>query len=471
MALVGDGDSITYGELARRVDALAEDLLRAVPDFKNRRIGFAWPDGVNHIIGALAILRAGGCLVPLAGELAVRERERLVETTGLEFILAAAPLASGLRAEVLTPIPSLCGDAALWFVPQEQPPAFPVPSFGSLNPAFVRFSSGTTGDKKGVVLSHETLLARITAANEGLRLSPNDRVLWALPMAHHFAVSIILYLWSGVTTVLAAGHLGEDLVATAVAESATVFYGSPFHHRMMAADVSAHRWQSLRLSVSTASPLTADVAAAFFKRHEVTITQGLGIIEVGLPFLNLHSAKEKPLSIGRPLPAYRARIGSSECASGEAEGELFLSGPGIADAYLVPWQTRDAFLHDGWFATGDIVRRDADGDYFILGRVRSVINVGGLKCFPEEIEAVLDTHPGIQRSRVSGRPNESFGSIPVAEFIPADPASPPSTAELMRYCRPLLARYKMPVDFRVVDTIPLTASGKIRRVWEHPAKL
>src|SRR5690606_38871245 len=134
----------------------------------------------------------------------------------------------------------------------------------------------------------------------------------------------------------------------------------------------------------------------------------------------------------------------------DAVGALHVSGPGLLDAYLSPWRPRSDVLRDGWFATGDLARRDADGDLFVVGRAHNVIDVGGLKCFPEEIETVLEEHPGVRQARVTARRHPRAGALPVAEVVPADPASPPDPGTLVRYCRERLARYKVPVQQPIV---------------------
>jgi long-chain acyl-CoA synthetase len=158
-----------------------------------------------------------------------------------------------------------------------------------LNPAFIRFSSGTTGTSKGIVISHESLLARVTAANRGLRIGPEDRVVWILPMAHHFAVSIMLYLLHGATTIIENSHLAEDVLNAGTKHGGTVLYGAPFHHALLATEGSGRAWPTLRLAVSTAATLPLATAQAFDQRYGVALSQGLGIIEVGLPLLNLRS--------------------------------------------------------------------------------------------------------------------------------------------------------------------------------------
>ncbi len=430
IALIGEGEEVSYGQLIERTEVAARTMAATAAE----RVALDCPNGIAHIVLALAIVRAGKCLVPIASELSARERERVIRETGVGAIVDAA----GLVRTV--PVGDLAFDPA---------------ALAGLNPAFIRFSSGTTGTSKGIVLSHESLLARVTAANRGLGIGPADRVVWILPMAHHFAVSILLYLLHGATTVIENSHLAEDVLTAATTHRGTVLYGAPFHHALLAAEGSGRAWPSLRLAVSTAATLPLATAHAFDERFGRPLAQGLGIIEVGLPLLNLARAREKPMAVGQPLPDYAAEV--------RGEGELLVRGPGMLDAYLHPWRLRAEILEDGWFRTGDLAEVDGDGDFHLLGRGHSVINVGGLKCFPEEIEAVLSELPAVERARVFGKPNARFGAVPVAEIVARDPGNPPKISVLAAHCRGALARYKVPLEFRLVASVPLTPSGKIQR--------
>jgi long-chain acyl-CoA synthetase len=429
-ALIADGTALSYGELIARAEKMAVRVAKT----QAARVGLDCPNGIEHVVNALGIVRAGKCLVPIASELAPPERARVIRETRLGAVVDAA----GNLEEV-----SVTGE-----------PGFPEDALERLNPAFIRFSSGTTGRSKGVVLSHQRLWERIEAANGGLAITPTDRVMWVLPMAHHFAVSLMLYLAKGACTVLVRSHLAEDVLGAARTHGGTVLYGAPFHHALLAAEASGRVWPGLRLAVSTAAALPLATARGFENRFGVPLSQGLGVIEVGLPLLNLRAAREKPDSVGRPLPGYEVRL---------REGELHLRGPGMLDAYLSPWRTAAEICPEGWFATGDLARVDAEGDVFIDGRAHSVINVAGLKCFPEEIEAVLGEMPGIAQARVFGRPHPKVGAVPVAQIVPVDPRCPPSVADITLRCRERLARYKVPVEFAFVESLPLTASGKLRR--------
>ncbi len=431
VALVCGDEEITYGTLGERVEATAARIAATAAT----RVALDCPNGIAHVVLALAIVRAGKCLVPLASELAAPERKRIVRETGVGAVVDAAGVVRD--------------------VPVADDGSFEEAALAALNPAFIRFSSGTTGTSKGVVISHESLLARVTAANRGLRITPADRIVWILPMAHHFAVSIMLYLHAGATTLIVNSHLADDVLTAGIRQSGTVLYGAPFHHALLAAEGSGRHWPTLRLAVSVAASLPLKTALAFDARYGVVLTQGLGIIEVGLPLLNLLSAREKPGSVGRPQPGFEAEI--------RAGGELYLRGPGMFDAYLRSWRRRADVLENGWFRTGDLAEVDDDGDLYLLGRSHSVINCGGLKCFPEEIEAVLCEHPGVSAARVFGKDNARFGAIPVAEIEARDPVRPPPTRELLTHCGRRLAAYKVPVSVQVVERIARTASGKIKR--------
>jgi long-chain acyl-CoA synthetase len=170
-AVVSPELQLTFGELKARMNDCAQRM-SADPAWprKNRpRIGLDAPSGADYIALALAILKQNACFVPIPAELTASERAQLAKSTALDAIVFAK------SAE----------DWCIKAVVHDSPPAFDEVALEALNPAFIRFSSGTTGTSKGIVISHETLLGRITAANAGLRIGPEDRVLWVLPMAHH----------------------------------------------------------------------------------------------------------------------------------------------------------------------------------------------------------------------------------------------------------------------------------------------
>ena len=471
-ALVHDADSLTYGDLRSLVDE-ASAALRATGYFEptpghSLRIGLSCPNGFAHIIFSLAVLRCGGCLVPIASELTNAERDALVASTGIDLVLTSVgqewhrdlPESSNLH------VGTLQGKILRGLRTPGTTLDFDEKALGALNPALIRFSSGTTGTSKGIVLSHETLLARVTACNSRLQITSEDRVIWILPMTHHFAVSIILYLLHGAATIIADSHLAEDVAREVEEHRGTVLYAAPFHHALLCDYPAGRPFDSLRLAVSTAAALPQSTADKFRDRYEHPLTQGLGIIEIGLPLLNDANASTDPLAIGQPQEGFETKLideQGNDVPKGEV-GELLLRGPGMFDAYLSPWQLRDEVLdRGGFFHTGDLARSDNNGNITLCGRLKAVINVAGMKVFAEEVETVLCEHPDVAEARVSSTPHPLTGSVPIAEIVATDPKNAPRKMAVISFCRKMLSHYKVPMKVTWVEALPRTPSGKIKR--------
>ena len=438
VAIFYDGQETTYAELDKKSAAIAGQLRPLIESLPCPRVGLQCPDGVDYIAHALGILRAGGCFVPIAPELSALERERLIEEVHLDVIVKQTQAGA-----VLLESPDHASPPPDWIKPLTE-----------IRPAFIRFTSGTTGSAKGITLSHKTLLDRITAANAGLGITPADRILWVLPMSHHFAVSIMLYLWHGAGIVLPHSNLPGDLLEASKRCGATVLYAAPFHYEMLCGAASGEgiHW---RLAVSTTAPLSTSTAQAFHKKFGLCPAQALGIIEVGLPCLNSPAPEFRPASIGRPQPSFQAKLKDSQ---------LLLRGPGCLDAYLSPWKPRADILDgDGWFATGDIAEIDEQGFITLLGRTSTAISIAGMKFFPDEVEFVLNAHPAVECSRVIARKHPDFGMVPIAEVVAAAGVEPPTRLDLLKLCRRELSAHKVPVEIHFVEKIPLTPSGKIKR--------
>ncbi len=442
--------SATYAELLTRVDGFAARL-RSEGFQPGDRIGLVAPQGAGFVEAALGILQVGGCLVPIpddTGAAALEAFSARASLHGRVTVASDGALASGPRSAAAA-LDGL-GDAA----------------FRGLAPAYLRFTSGTTHRRKGVILGHARILERLAAANRGLGIGPEDRVLWLLPMAHHFVVSILLYLRFGATLLLPGSSLAREVLDFASSEGATVTYASPYHYNLLAKDGGAARLDDVRLAISTAEGLRPEIARSFEQRFGLPLRQALGIIEVGLPVIDL--GEPEPGALGTPLPDYevwlRGEDGRPIGDSGpERTGEICIRGPGLFDAYLEPWTPSAALLDPDGFRTGDQGWFDAGGRLHLAGRRANRINMAGMKFFSEEVEAVLDALPGIRRSRVSARQHAHLGEIPVAELELEEGAPAPERKALLAHCRAQLPSYKVPRAFDVVAALPLTATGKLER--------
>jgi long-chain acyl-CoA synthetase len=444
---------VSHGELVGNFDAIAKRL-RAEGLLPGDRCGLIAKQGRHFIELALGIMAADGCLVPIPSDhqgpvfddFCQRARlHRVVVEKGSDFDHRAFAAVDAVNDDV----------------------------YRALNPAYLRFTSGTTNRRKGVILGHRAILERLNAANRALSIAPGDRILWLLPMAHHFVVSILLYLKSGATILLPDSPLAREILEFANREGPTVAYASPHHYKLLANDTSALGLESLRLAISTAEGLRREYADAFANRFGQPLTQALGIIEVGLPVINLTSAGSKPQALGRPLPDYEVWLRGDDGqpvigpSSPERTGEICIRGPGMLDAYLEPWAPAHEILEPDGFRTGDQGWFDPDGDLHLIGRRANRICMAGMKFFGEEVEAVLDAHAGVRESRVYAVEHAHLGEIPCAEISLLDSAHPPERSELVRHCREQLPSYKIPREFRVVEELKRTSSGKVRRRGSH----
>ena len=341
-------------------------------------------------------------------------------------------------------------------------------SFAGLNPAFIRFTSGTTASSKGVVLSHESTAARVQAADSVLRFHEDDRILWVLPLAYHFAVTIVAYVRAGAHVLMCPDTLPGAIVDAIRRLRPTVLYASPLHFERMSNLESGGRMASVRLCLSTSAPITPAVIERFESRYEVGVGQAYGIIEAGLPCINARTGDLPATSVGRAVPAYEVTVFSdsgTRQAPG-APGEIAVRGNGLFSAYYLPWRLREQVTRGGWFLTGDIGRLDESGALYLNGRRKTVIVVAGLKFFPEEVEGHIDEFPGIVESRVYGRAHAHLGEVPCAEIVVEGSGFDPAT--LKAHCARALSPYKVPVEFTVVEAVRRTSGGKILRRPDGP---
>jgi len=449
-----DGDcSIAYGQLLEQISQLGR-LLAERKIGPGQRIAFHCGDGIDYVVGSLALLECGAAVVPVADNITDQEVTETMQRIDVHGVLAHSKIASA-SGETIT-------DTFRW-----HPRAASGESDDlclKMGAAFIRFSSGTTGESKGVVLSHQSIIDRTDAANRGLGISNNDVILWVLSMSHHFVVSILLFLRKGATIVVANQFFPFSLLEAAKKHPVTFIYASPVHYHLlgMSDAVLAEALSKVRLAISTSMKMAAPVSARFKEKFGFAPAEAYGIIEIGLPFINTEPARAPVGTVGRVLPDYQLQIVNPDT---DGIGEVHIKGQGMFDAYFSPWQPRDKCTGDGWFHTGDLGRVDENGLLYLLGRSKTVLVCAGMKVFPEEVEQVINTMSGVKESMVFGRDHPQFGQVPIAKIVIAGDVAEPENliAELRGFCCQKLSAYKVPVEFLRVDSLPKTPSGKIAR--------
>jgi acyl-CoA synthetase (AMP-forming)/AMP-acid ligase II len=342
--------------------------------------------------------------------------------------------------------------------------------------AALPYSSGTTGLPKGVMLSHFNLVANIyqLIAPNGTPLKHTDTMLCFLPLYHIYGLNVALnpILTLGATLVLMPRFNVPQLLGLLVSEGVTMMPTVPpaLNALNQAAEAGLFpKNHKVGWVKSGAAPLAPELARRFTELTGIPINQGYGMTEAS-PVTHvgyIDPPLSRPESIGQPLVQTDCRVleaDDREVPAGEA-GELVMRGPQFMLGYWKEPQATASVLRDGWYWSGDIVRRDADDFFYILDRRKEMIKYKGFPVAPAEVEAVLMEHPAVRDCGVIARPNPEAGEIPCAFVVLREghTSNEAMKQSLCGFVAERLTPYKQPREVRFVDSLPRTPSGKILR--------
>jgi acyl-CoA synthetase (AMP-forming)/AMP-acid ligase II len=336
------------------------------------------------------------------------------------------------------------------------------------------YTSGTTGLPKGVMLTHRNLLFVAEVSAKIRSLTPDDRLYGVLPITHAVGLSVVLLgsLLSGATLYLASRFDPVAALATLEKERLTIMLGAPSMFSLIAdyANLKGMRslnFPSLRIISSSGAPLQPALKSQVENLFGTTLYNGYGITECS-PNISQAVVGERrtDTSVGRILPGVEAQLVGPDgkpVPDGEV-GELWVRGPNIMKGYYrAPEETAAAVNPDGWFNTRDLVRLE-NGYLFIIGRTRELIIRFGENVYPAEVEAVLNAHPAVARSAVVGRTVAGTqGGEEVIAYVQLAPLATASESDLAQHAAQHLAPFKRPSHIVLVQSMPLTPTGKIAK--------
>jgi long-chain acyl-CoA synthetase len=459
------GGRTTYRALADAAARLATQLGDDGVE-PGDRVALVSPNSVAFVAAYLAALHAGAVCVPLHATSPPAELERQLAAVDARVTLAAGsstPLARAagrpVRAVDLDTLP----DAA----------APPVDRADD-DLAVLLFTSGTAGAPRAAMLTHANLAANIAQVqgHPGLALQPDDVGLAVLPCSHIFGLNVVLGcgLAAGGATLLVERFQPGASARLAHRHGVTVLAGVPTMFRdWLDCDAGAappDAFASVRLAVSGAAALPDAVATGFRDRYGVVVHQGYGLTEAS-PIVSttaLGPTPPRPGSIGRPLPGVTVRLVDEDGADvlvGDP-GEIWVQGPNVFAGYWGDATATARTLADGWLHTGDVAVVDEHDDLRLVDRRTDLILVGGFNVYPAEVEEALRSHPDVADVAAVGEPSPRTGETVVA-YVVAAPGHELDPAALVAHCGRALARYKCPTRVEVVDALPRTAVGKVRR--------
>jgi long-chain acyl-CoA synthetase len=480
-ALIAGDMRLTWADLDRRVDAAAGRLASLCPA-AGSRVALVLANTIDFAVAYFGVLRAGLVAVPLNPGYTTDELTHALTDSGAALVVAADPVRDALRSAQVMAVPasSLADDG-----PRA---AFESPDRDQL--AVLLYTSGTSGRPKGAMLTHGALAANHDQLDriEPAVVGPDDVVLLAVPFFHAYGLNTGLgqVAHHGATGVL-VDHFDPAASLELIARHGiTVALGVPTMYAAWSRQASAaSALVGLRTAVCGAAPLDQADAARFTAVSGRIMIIGYGLTEAA-PVLTTTAVSDRAKvgSIGRPLPGVSLLLRTADGAvlwqdgsptpaedlaeldlsvedsAGTDPGEIVVRGANLFSGY---WPDgHDGPNPDGWWATGDIAYADGDGDLVLVDRIGELILVNGFNVYPAEIESVLDSHPGVAEAAVVGIPDPEAGEAPYAYVVPAlDP--PPTPAELQVYCAGRLARYKLPATIELVDALPHSATGKLRK--------
>ncbi|RSM75236.1 beta-ketoacyl synthase [Amycolatopsis sp. WAC 01375] len=489
VAFQDDKRAVTYGDLEARTRRLAGHLA-VLGVRRGDRVMICLRNSVEMLESYLAILRAGAIGVPVNPASTNSELDYLLlDSEAVAVItdpvhaagfLRSPSLAPGARLLVTGEVPAHSSVHAYQELAKTEPAEPAGDDLGLDEVAWMFYTSGTTGEPKGVLSSQRNCLYSVAASYVPIPgLSADDRVLWPLPLFHSLShiACVLAVTVVGATARIMDSPSGDEFLEAAWETEATFVAGVPttYHYLLEARRQRGITLPALRIGLVGGAVAGAELCRSFREGFGAPLVDAYGSTETcGAITMNPPGGVPVDGSCGLPVPGVDVRIVDPETGRDvpdDVEGEVWVRGPNVTSGYHNKPEVTAAAFRDGWYRTGDLASRDAAGYFTIRGRISDLIVRGGENVHPEEIEAVLRGAPGIADVGVAGRPHEVLGEVPVA-YVVADPPGVEIGAVLER-CRRELSAFKVPEEVYEVAAVPRTASGKIqrRRLAGRPAAL
>jgi amino acid adenylation domain-containing protein len=462
---------VSYAELAQRTFTTVTQLRRlgiAATD----RVAVVMPRGAEHGLALLAVAAAATC-IPVNPDYMADELRRYFAELELAALVTRADMKSASREvaheigiAVIDLVPS-GGLGAFELVGAAVGPAVAQGPTGSDDDAFIMLTSGTAARPKMVPLTQASVCLSAYNAGVVLSLVPEDRLLNALPLfhAHGLISGLLTALAAGSSVVLTSGFDAVSFFGWLKEFCPTWYTAVPTIHRALlsAAKGGPAPETSLRLIRSASASLAPATLEGLEKLFGVPVIETYGMTEGASQIAANPRELRKVGSVGRAAGPEIAIIdGEGRMQPTGEHGEIVLRGPTMTRSYHNNQEATEAAFRDGWFRTGDLGYLDADGYLFIVGRIKDVINRGGQKVSPSEVEEVLLSHADVLEAGAFAIPHKKLGEN-VAAVVTLRPNRVASPSQLRQFVRQRLAAYKVPSLIRIVPEIPKGASGKIKR--------
>ncbi len=472
-AVIFRGQAMSYGELHEQTCRLSAALLKRFNLQRGDRVAIFLPNIPEFIVSYYAIQRRGAIAVSLNVMLKRDEVSFILRDSGARALITAPqlleqvpdniPTLEGIVASGETTRPGCLGYADLASEPITS--EFPSGRIESEDGAAILYTSGTTGQPKGVLLTHGNIVSNAAATGYHTRMTPEDRLLCYLPLFHCFGQNFIMNacVYAGATLLLHERFVPDEILQSAMVNRASIFLGVPaVYARLLALPGIEKDLESIRYYFTAAAPMPLEVAQRWRERFGHRIYEGYGLTETS-PFASYnHDFEYREGSVGTPIEYVKIKVINERgqpVRPGEL-GEIAIKGPNVMKGYFNRPEETARAVRDGWFLTGDIGRLDQDGYLYLVDRAKDMVNVSGYKVWPREVEEVLAKHDGLAEAAVIGVPDAVSGEA-VKAYVVMRAGVQLTEKNIIDFCRDRIAVYKAPRYVEFIAALPRNPAGKV----------
>ena len=471
IAFDGETGSMTFTELLGRSNVVGHQLQERFGS-ERQNIALLIPNTPYFPLALFGLLGAGHVAVPFNPLLNPEELAALL-THGECKVLLYDPYMeeSAKKAQTLTKTDiEIVSVAELLSTDSPNPAPFQ-PQVSEDDLAMILYTSGTTGDPKGVMLSHKNVYSNFASFSKVFDFCSKDTFPCVLPLFHTFAMTVIIFgaLLNGARILLFPQFAPQKLLETIFKEKNIILIAVPPMFLMLArfAPENAAKMHNLRITVSGGGALPVDIGAAFEKAFNHPILEGYGLTETSPAVAVNRPDNNKPGTIGLPLPDVEVELRDEDgkpVPMGEV-GELCVRGDLVMQGYYKnDAATAAVMMPDGFIRTGDLGLAHESGQFQIVGRSKDIIVSGGENIYPREIEETLLRYPGVAEAAVVAKADKLRAEVPYAFVVlEEEVCSEITESELRKFCREHLGEYKIPVAFQFIEEMPKTATRKIQK--------
>jgi long-chain acyl-CoA synthetase len=462
-----DGREFTYAEFEAAVNRTAR-LLASTGVGKGDVVSLLLPNSVEYVIAYFACWQIGALAGPINSLLKAQEIEYVISNSEAKALLVNSeflPIIETIRDRLKV----VTFDNEAQATSSISETETPRPEISSEDEAIIIYTSGTTGKPKGCLLTHGNVIANARQISSWLGFTEADRLLTMMPLFHMNAVSVTTMsaLYAGGSTVVSQ-KFSASRFWQIISDYQITSFGSVATMLSMLLTTYPEgvpvglNTRQLRFAMCGSAPVPAEVLRRFEETFNCLVIEGYGLSESTCrSTFNPPDKRRRPGSCGVPIGNEMRVVDEEDREVPDGElGEIVLRGENILKGYYKNDLANATAFRNGWFHTGDIGYRDADGFYYIVDRKSDMIIRGGENIYPREIDEVLYQHPDIHAAAVVGVPDELYGEEVAAVVVLKDGAKT-SEQEVIDYCKARLADFKCPKTVRFLDDIPKGPTGKL----------